>query len=74
MDDSSFVTIYIDDLLDLLVYFKTLDDHLHHLGRLMDKLREVNLKLQPAKCHFRQTVEFLGHILTPKDFCLTQSR
>ena len=49
MGGSSFVTIYIDDL---LVYFKTLEDHLHHLGRVMDKLREVNLKLQPAKCHF----------------------
>jgi len=33
----------------------------------MDRLREVNLKLQPAKCHFfRQSVEFLGHILTPQ--------
>ena len=32
----------------------------------MNRIREVNLKLQPAKCHFRQTVEFLGHVLTPQ--------
>ena len=64
MGGQSFVSVYIDDL---LVYSKTLDEHLHHLGRVMDRLREVNLKLQPAKCHFfRQTVEFLGHVLTPQ--------
>ena len=33
----------------------------------MDRLREVNLKLKPMKCHFvRQSVEFLGHVLTPQ--------
>jgi len=33
----------------------------------MERLREVNLKLKLSKCHFvRKSVEFLGHILTPK--------
>jgi len=64
LEGPSFVGVYIDDL---LVYSKTLDKHLQHLGMVMDRLREVNLKLQPTKCHFfRQSVEFLGHILTPQ--------
>ena len=64
MEGPSFVSVYIDDL---LVYSRTLDDHLRHLSRVMDRLREVNLKLQPAKCYFCwQTVEFLGHVLTPQ--------
>ena len=64
LEGPSFVSVYIDDL---LVYSKTLEEHLQHLSRVMNRLREVNLKLQPAKCHFfRQSVEFLGHILTPQ--------
>lgn len=64
MEGPNFVSVYIDDL---LVYVKTLDEHLHHLSRVTDRLREVNLKLQLAKCYFcRQTIEFLGHVLTPQ--------
>ena len=65
MNGPSFVSVYIDDL---LVYFKTFEDHLYHLSKVLTRLREVNLKLQPVKCHFfRQTVEFLGHVLTSQD-------
>ena len=72
MGGQSFVSVYTDDL---LVYSKTLDEHLHHLGRVMDRLREVNLKLQPAKCHFLgKQWNSWGMFLPPKDFCLTQSR
>ena len=64
MEGPNFVSVYIDDL---LVYSQTLEEHLIHLSKVMDKLREVNLKLKPSKCHFvRQSVEFLGHILTPE--------
>ena len=64
MKGPSFVSVYIDDL---LVYSKTLEEHLNHLSKVMNRLREVNLKLQPAKCYFcKQTVEFLGHVLTPR--------
>ena len=66
MEDPNFVSVYIDDL---LVYFKTLDEHLYHLSRVMDRLREINLKPQLANYYFcRQTVEFLGHVLTPQRF------
>ena len=42
MGDPRFIRVYNDNL---LVYSRTLDDYLHHLGRVMDRLREVNLKL-----------------------------
>ena len=68
LEGPNFVRVYLDDL---LVYSKTLEEHLQHLSMVLDRLREVNLKLQPAKCHFfRQSVEFLGHILTPQGLML----
>ena len=59
----SFVAAYIDDI---LVFSNTLEDHLKHLHLVLERLKEVNLKLQPAKCRFaRKEVKYLGHILTP---------
>ena len=59
----SFVTAYIDDI---LVFSDTLDDHLNHLRLVLERLKEVNLKLKPTKCRFaRKEVEYLGHVLTP---------
>ena len=59
----SFVTAYIDDI---LVFSTTLADHLNHLRLVLERLKEGNLKLRPAKCRFaRKEVEYLGHVLTP---------
>ena len=58
-----FVYVYIDDL---LVFSRSLKDHLSHLQLVMDRLRQAGLKLKPTKCHsVRQSVEFLGHVITP---------
>ena len=54
--------IYLDDL---LVYSATFDEHLNRLQKVFDRLREVNLKLNPDKCFLgRSSVAFLGHVLT----------
>ncbi len=59
-----FVGVYIDDI---LVYSQTLTEHLDHLRRVLERLRQAGLKLKPSKCHFiRQSVEFLGHVITPQ--------
>ena len=59
----SFVATYIDDI---LVFSDTLKDHLNHLCLVLERRREVNLKLKPTKCRFaRKEVEYLGHVLTP---------
>ena len=58
------VAVYIDDV---LVFSRTLEDHLKHLCRVIERLQEVGLKLQPAKCQFiREEVEYLGHLITPQ--------
>ena len=65
-DGSEFVSVYVDDI---LVYSRSLSDHLHHLQRVFSRLKKFNLKLKPAKCSFiQQEVRFLGHVLTPQGF------
>ena len=57
------VTVYIDDI---LVFSRTLDEHLQHLQSVLQRLKQAGLKLNPRKCHFiTQEVEYLGHIITP---------
>ena len=54
--------VYIDDI---LVMGETLEDHLHNLKRVLQRLTEAGLKLKPAKCHFLQKkVEYMGHIVS----------
>jgi len=40
--------VYLDDI---IVYSKTVEEHLLQLKKLFDKLRTANLKLKPSKCH-----------------------
>ena len=61
-DGNEFVTAYIDDI---LVFSPTLREHLEHLRIVIDRLREVHLKLNPLKCKFvREEVDYLGHVIT----------
>jgi len=62
-DGPHFVTAYIDDL---LIFSPTLAEHLDHVRLVLEKLRDVGLKLNPGKCCFiRKEVEYLGHVITP---------
>ena len=44
---SHFATAYLDDI---LIYSETLEDHMHHLQEVFDRLREHGLKLKLKKC------------------------
>ena len=61
-DGRNFVAAYLDDI---LVFSKTLPEHLGDPQTVLDCLRAVNLKLKPSKCKFiRQDVAYLGHVIT----------
>ena len=63
-DGTDFVAVYIDDV---LVFSRTLQDHLEHLKLVITRLQEAGLKLNLSKCHFlREEVEYLGHVITPE--------
>ena len=53
--------IYLDDI---IVYSKTFEGQLGNLDKVLTKLAEANLKLNPKKCHFfKKEVGFLGHVV-----------
>ncbi|GBG90553.1 hypothetical protein CBR_g50896 [Chara braunii] len=59
-----FVLVYLDDI---LVYSRTLEDHLGHLRRVLETLRHAKYKANRDKCEFvRQELEYLGHFVTPE--------
>ncbi|GBG61439.1 hypothetical protein CBR_g21784 [Chara braunii] len=59
-----FVLVYLDDI---LVYSRTLENHLEHLRRVLETLRRAKYKANRDKCEFVwQELEYLGHFVTPK--------
>ena len=56
-----FVVAYLDDI---LIFSETLQDHLTHLQKVINRLKSANLKLKPAKCMFmRKELEYFGHVI-----------
>lgn len=54
--------IYLDDL---IVFGRNLDDHNRNLLKVCNRLRSVNLKLNPEKCTFLQKeILYLGHVIS----------
>lgn len=57
-----FVLVFFDDI---LMYSKSLEDHLAHLRSVFTVLRENALYANCKKCQFeRDTVEYLGHLIS----------
>ncbi|GBG80130.1 hypothetical protein CBR_g30497 [Chara braunii] len=59
-----FVLVYLDDI---LVYSRTLEEHLEHLRRVLEMLHRAKYEANRDKCEFvRQELEYLGHFVTPQ--------
>jgi len=56
------VLVFVDGI---LIYSKTLEDHLHHLQQVFTILKHHKLYLKKSKCSFAQSsLEYLGHIIS----------
>ena len=55
-----FVAGYINDV---LVFSRTLEDHLNHLRAVKRRVVKAGLKLKPSKCFFAR--QDLGYLVTP---------
>lgn len=54
--------VYMDDI---VIFSKSLQEHLIHVKQIFDKLKHYNLKVQLDKSEFlRKEVGFLGHVIT----------
>lgn len=60
--DEAFCQVYMDDL---LVFSKTDDQHMDHLRRVFDRLRQFGLRLSEEKSILgEQRINFLGHTIS----------
>ncbi|POS82904.1 hypothetical protein EPUL_005150, partial [Erysiphe pulchra] len=51
---------------DVVIFSKSLQEHICHLQIIFRKVKEFNLKIQLDKSEFlSKSVEFLGHVITP---------
>ncbi len=54
--------VYLDDV---VVFSKTFEEHMDHLGTILDRLLEHRLMVKLGKCKFaKKELLFLGHIVS----------
>jgi hypothetical protein len=67
-----FVMVFIDDI---LIYYKTEEEHVEHLRLVLEKLRANQLFAKLNKCKFWLTqVAFLGMLSLLEEFRQTQAK
>ena len=62
---------YLDDI---IVFSPSFDDHIDHLRRVFQRLKEHGVKLKPKKCTvFKREVVFLGRVVSKEGYKLDPS-
>ena len=57
--------VYLNDI--IIIYSRTIEEHLARLAEVFTRLRGANLKIKPSKCHLLQrSVHYLGHVVSGK--------
>ncbi|CAF1321574.1 unnamed protein product [Didymodactylos carnosus] len=57
-----FCEVYLDDI---VIFSKTAEEHLDHVYKVLQCLRQNNTKLNPPKCSIAQPkIDYLGHSIT----------
>jgi hypothetical protein len=57
-----FVDVFVDDI---LIWSKTLEEHLRHIEMVLERLKEANLTISGDKSDFaKREVKILGHVAT----------
>ncbi len=56
-----FVMVYLDDI---IIFSQTMDEHLQHMRKVLEALRQAGLKLKLEKCEFaKKQFKYLGFIV-----------
>ena len=67
-----FVTVFIDDI---LIYYKSQDEHEKHLRIVLQILREGKLYAKLKKCEFwLNQVVFLGHVISKDEITMDPNK
>ncbi|GBG65742.1 hypothetical protein CBR_g52334 [Chara braunii] len=66
------VLVYLDDI---LVYSRTLEEHLRHLRDVLERLRRHGFYAKLSKCRFAQhKVDFLGHYVSDQGLYMDDAK
>src|SRR5205085_5301258 len=67
-----FVVCYLDDI---LIFSKTLEEHKEHVHKVLQKLQDAKLLVEPKKSVWHsQSVNFLGYTITPGEIRMEESK
>ena len=62
LKDFNFAIAYLDDI---IIFSKTLQEHLLHVRKVFKKLQSAKLSMKMSKCNFSsKEIQYLGHILS----------
>ena len=62
LKDFNFAIAYLDNI---IIFSKTLQEHLSHIRMVFKKLKSANLSMRKSKCNlFSKEMQYLGHILS----------
>jgi hypothetical protein len=67
-----FTLFYLDDI---VIFSESLDEHVDHVSKVIQRLNDVNLTLKPSKCRFaNESIQLLGHIISNGSLSIDASK